>query len=144
MCCLLRDTQNAASPSPTRSGTNPKDQSPILVCLPAPATPQALSWFVLLAPATHADSLDAYCNKNFGYQCMDTILDPECPGLFRQNNVWMSSTNKATLCDSRCLKALCRLQEQAKTAVTGALRFFASKLGVLFSWALQPNDWFFF
>lgn len=66
-----------------------------------------------------AGSLDAYCNKHFGYQCMDRILDPECPGLFRQNNVWMASTNKATLCDSRCLKALCQLQEQAKTSVTG-------------------------
>lgn len=67
-----------------------------------------------------ADSLDAYCNKNFGVQCMDKILDPQCPGLFRQNNVWMASTNKDTLCDSACLKALCQLQEQAKTSVTGA------------------------
>lgn len=67
---------------------------------------------------------------------MDTILDPECPGLFRQNNVWMASTNKATLCDLRCLKALCRLQEQAKTAVTGALRS-AYKLRMLDAYRCQ-------
>lgn len=68
--------------------------------------------------ACAAGSLDAYCNMNFGYQCMDKVLDPQCPGLFRQNNVWMASTDKTQLCDPDCLKALCRLQEQAKTSVT--------------------------
>ena len=67
-----------------------------------------------------ADSLDAYCSKKFGYLCMDTILDPACPALFRQNNAWMAATGTAQLCDLGCLKAMCRLQEQAKTSVTGA------------------------
>jgi hypothetical protein len=53
---------------------------------------------------------------------MDKVLDPQCPGLFRQNNIWMASTDKKQLCDPGCLKALCRLQEQAKTSVTGGCR----------------------
>ena len=66
-----------------------------------------------------AGSLDAYCNANYGYQCMDKILDPACPGLFRQDNVWMASTSKAQLCDLGCLRQLCQLQEQAKITTTG-------------------------
>lgn len=68
----------------------------------------------------HADSLGSYCSKEFGYLCMDSILDLACPGLFRQDNTWMASTSKTLLCDAGCVKALCRLQEQAKTSVTGA------------------------
>lgn len=69
--------------------------------------------------AMPAGSLDAYCNANYGYQCMDKILDPACPGLFRQDNVWMASTSKAQLCDPGCLRQLCQLQEQAKVTTTG-------------------------
>jgi hypothetical protein len=70
---------------------------------------------------------------------MDKILDPECPGLFRQNNVWMASTNKATLCDSRCLKALCQLQEQAKTSVTGEQLVWDTPCSILL--LLASNVW---
>lgn len=81
--------------------------------------PQCGPIIMLSCSVCTAASLDAYCSATFGQLCMDNILDPACPGLFRQNNVWMASTSKASLCDTGCLKALCVLQEQAKTSVTG-------------------------
>jgi hypothetical protein len=68
-----------------------------------------------------AASLDTYCSVQYGQLCVDKVLDPACPGLYREDNVWKATTTPAQLCDAGCLMALCRLQEQGKVSVKGEM-----------------------
>ncbi|KAF8072527.1 hypothetical protein HT031_000187 [Scenedesmus sp. PABB004] len=73
----------------------------------------------LLAGATGAASLGAHCAAASGELCVDALLDPACPALYRAGNRWFMDATPAGLCDTGCLTALCRLQEAAKASVQG-------------------------
>jgi hypothetical protein len=66
-------------------------------------------------------SLSAHCNARFGQLCLDDVIDPACPAVFRSDNQWMVRTGAATLCDPGCLRALCGLQQRRRhfNATTG-------------------------
>jgi hypothetical protein len=66
------------------------------------------------AVASPAPSLSGYCDANFGQLCVDTVIDPACPAVFRSNNFWMIRTGASSLCDLGCLEALCTLQHRRR------------------------------
>eukprot|EP00879_Flechtneria_rotunda_P005401 GHRR01005692.1.p1 GENE.GHRR01005692.1~~GHRR01005692.1.p1 ORF type:complete len:1544 (+),score=580.30 GHRR01005692.1:434-5065(+) len=74
---------------------------------------------VLQQQDSTAGSLEAYCTTKYGQLCVDQVLDPACPALFRANNVWYLSSNTTKLCSTGCLQVLCALQEQGKARVKG-------------------------
>jgi hypothetical protein len=71
---------------------------------------------LLLLPAAN---LASYCDATFGQLCVDELEDPACPALFRSDNRWYITSQKAQLCDMTCLTMLCRMQEKAKAEVKG-------------------------
>jgi hypothetical protein len=59
-------------------------------------------------------SLSAYCSSQYGQMCVDDVIDPACPAVFRSDNKWMVRTAAAPLCDLDCLRALCVLQQRRR------------------------------
>lgn len=73
-------------------------------------------WLLVLLPA---GSLASYCDAQYGQLCVDLVVDPACPALFRENNKWWIDSDPAKVCSTQCLKTLCTLQEHSKTQVLG-------------------------
>eukprot|EP00877_Chromochloris_zofingiensis_P002817 jgi/Chrzof1/12536/Cz06g37220.t1 len=65
----------------------------------------------MLSSNNQSASLDAYCNSNFGYLCLDNLVAPKCPAVWRDNNNWYVTSKAQKLCDLGCLRQLCSLQE---------------------------------
>jgi hypothetical protein len=76
----------------------------------------------LAASPAPAPSLSAYCDAQYGQLCVDDVIAPACPSVFRSDNYWMVRTTQSTLCDAGCLAALCGLQQRRRhfNASTGA------------------------
>jgi len=57
-----------------------------------------------------AAPLSSHCDSAYGQLCVDAVIDPACPAVFRSKNYWMIRTGASYLCDLGCLEALCTLQ----------------------------------
>ncbi|GBF88369.1 hypothetical protein Rsub_01081 [Raphidocelis subcapitata] len=74
------------------------------------------------AAAAAPAGLAAYCDARHGQLCVDDVIAPACPSIFRANNFWMLRTSADALCDLGCLTAMCGLQQRRRhfNASTGA------------------------
>ena len=67
------------------------------------------------ASGAAAEPLASYCDRRYGQLCVDDVIDPACPAIFRSNNYWMVRTSAAAICDLGCLRALCGLQHRRRS-----------------------------
>jgi hypothetical protein len=66
------------------------------------------------APAAALAGLSAFCDARHGQLCVDDVIAPACPSIFRANNYWMLRTSADALCDLGCLTAMCGLQQRRR------------------------------